>query len=226
MEISESAVCSRLGYRDRSPSASTLPIIKSQITKSHTLIKPAYTYSLKALEGITGEQAFVEGSLVFTSRTVSHVLIGCKQIVVFLVTIGGGLDDEMSRLMEKGNILEATILDAIGTEAVVQTSYRLQEVVKEMARASGYQATVRYSPGYCDWDVSQQQVLFQAIDSVALGVSLTESSLMIPIKSISGILGIGVFNTNIKPPCLVVCDKRESCSHKRPTWNPEKQLLL
>ncbi len=224
--IDRNEVCRRLGYKDRSPSASTLSLIDSQIAKADKLIKPIYTYEPKTIERVVGEKTFVAGSLVFNSKTVSYVLSDCKWAAIFLVTIGSNLDEEMSKLMEKGEMLVATILDAVGTEAVAQALYRLQDVVKGIAQANGYQATVRYSPGYCDWDVSQQKVLFQVLDSTSLGVSLTESCFMMPQKSISGIIGIGKFDTTKPPPCLVVCRQRASCIHKRTGWDPEEQWLL
>lgn len=226
VDIDRNEVCRRLGYKDHTPSASTLLLIDSQIARAYKLIKPIYTYELKAIEGVMGQEVFVVGSLVFTSKTVSYVLSDCRWAAIYLATIGSDLDEEMSKLMEKGEMLEAAILDVIGTEAVAQALYKLQDVVKGIAQANGCQATVRYAPGYCDWDVSQQKVLFQAIDSASLGVRLTESCLMIPQKSVSGIIGIGKFDTTKRPPCLVVCSKRASCTHKRVGWDPEKQWLL
>ncbi len=140
-----------------------------------------------------------------------------------LATIGNSLSGEASRLMETGKTSKAVVLDAIGTEAIVQVSYKLQDAIKEIAKANGCQAAIRYSPGYCDWHLSQQKVLFQTIDSASVGVRLTESCLMIPLKSVSGTIGIGKFETTKPPPCLAVCDKRASCTHKRISWNPEKQ---
>ncbi|MEE3446448.1 MAG: vitamin B12 dependent-methionine synthase activation domain-containing protein, partial [Prevotella sp.] len=46
-------------------------------------------------------------------------------------------------------------------------------------------------PGYCGWHVSQQQLLFPLFNGQTCGVTLTDSSLMLPIKSVSGIIGVG-----------------------------------
>lgn len=226
VNIDRDEVCRRLGYQNRSPSAATLSLIDSQIAKAYKLIKPIYTYELKAIEEVRGQDILVEDSLVFTSKTVSYVLSDCRWAAVYLATIGKELDEEMAELMEKGEMLEATILDAVGTQAVAQTLYKLRDIVKGIAKANQCQATVQYAPGYCDWDISQQKVLFQAIDSTSLSVRLTESCLMMPQKSVSGVIGIGKFDTTKPPPCLVVCSKRESCMHKRVGWDPENQSVL
>lgn len=226
IDIDRNEVCRRLGYKSRSPSASTLSAIDSQMDKAYKLIKPVYIYELKTIEEVRGQDILLEGALVFTSKIVSYVLSDCKWAVIYLATIGSALDEEMSRLMEKGEMSEATILDAVGTEAVAQTLYKFRDVIKGIAQVNHSQATVQYAPGYCDWDVTQQRVLFQAIDSDSVGVQLTESCFMIPHKSVSGIIGIGKLETTKPPPCLVVCNKRAFCTHKRVGWDPEERSLL
>ncbi len=223
--IDRNKACQRLGYKGRRPSASTLSLIDSQIEKAYKLIKPVYTYELKAIKHVIGEEVSLGDSLVFSSKTISYILSDCKWGAIYVATIGSDLGEEMSRLLKKEEVLEATILDAIGTEAVAQTLYKLQDAVKEIARANGCHATIKYSPGYCDWHVSQQRILFQTIDSASVGVRLTESCMMIPLKSVSGIIGIGKFDPAKPPPCLAVCSKRASCTHKRIGWDPEKQWV-
>jgi cobalamin-dependent methionine synthase I len=51
--------------------------------------------------------------------------------------------------------------------------------------------TLRYSPGYCGMDLAQQRTLFQLAPAGAAGISLLPSLLMHPLKSISGIVGLG-----------------------------------
>ena len=64
-------------------------------------------------------------------------------------------------------------------------------VLQENIDKLGWKHTNRFSPGYCGWHVAQQQMLFPLFDSHTCGVQLTDSSLMIPIKSVSGIMGVG-----------------------------------
>jgi len=55
----------------------------------------------------------------------------------------------------------------------------------------GMKITNRFSPGYCGWDVAEQHKLFSFFKDNFCGITLTESALMNPIKSVSGIIGIG-----------------------------------
>ncbi|MHB8579979.1 MAG: vitamin B12 dependent-methionine synthase activation domain-containing protein [Ignavibacteriaceae bacterium] len=67
----------------------------------------------------------------------------------------------------------------------------------------GMKITNRYSPGYCNWNVSEQHLFFSLLPQNFCGITLTESSLMLPVKSISGIIGIG---SNVKYS-KYFCDK-------------------
>jgi hypothetical protein len=63
--------------------------------------------------------------------------------------------------------------------------------IEERAAAEGRKITNHYSPGYCGWNVAEQQRLFALLPPGFCGVRLTPSSLMVPIKSISGVIGLG-----------------------------------
>ena len=80
VHLHKDAICRRLGYGDRIPSALTLSLIESQIQQAHKLIKPAYIYELKVIEGIIGDEISVYGSVKFTSRTISYVPTGTKRV--------------------------------------------------------------------------------------------------------------------------------------------------
>ena len=68
----------------------------------------------------------------------------------------------------------------------------MEEALQAFIDKTGWKHTNRFSPGYCGWHVSEQQRLFSLFPTAnPCGIRLTDSSLMIPIKSVSGIIGIG-----------------------------------
>ena len=117
--------------------------------------------------------------------------------------MGNRLEDRVAQLMSEGQMLRATVLDAMGSEAAEKTVGYLQKRVSDFATAEGAAITLRYSPGYCDWDITQQQVLFGAVDSALLAVNLTQECLMVPRKSVSGIIGLGRVEKRLikRSPC-------------------------
>ena len=79
----------------------------------------------------------------------------------------------------------------------------------------GLNITNRYSPGYCGWDVSEQQKLFFLLPENCCGIRLTDSSLMLPIKSVSGVIGVGKTVRKTAYKCAV-CDKEDCYLRRRP----------
>jgi cobalamin-dependent methionine synthase I len=57
-----------------------------------------------------------------------------------------------------------------------------------MEREQGRQMS-RYSPGYGDWDISEQAKLFRLVPGDAIGVHLSETHQMTPEKSVSAMIG-------------------------------------
>jgi Methionine synthase I, cobalamin-binding domain len=137
---------------------------------------------------------------------------GCSQAAIFLATIGEELEGRVAQLMKEGSMLEALIADSIGSAAVEKVADWFENEIRIMAVEKGDKVGWRYSPGYCDWDIMQQKDLFRVFDSKSIGVNLTSECLMVPRKSISGIMGIGKFC--ITSSACRFCNKKD-CPTRR-----------
>lgn len=192
INIDKKEVCRYLGYHNgRRPTSSISSLIDKEIEESYGLIRPVGFYRILEIVRIRRPHIILDNGLMITSKVSSQILSDCLQVAIFVVTIGGNLEEKAAKLMGEGRMLKATVLDAIGSEAADKTACYLHEKIREPANSNGTEVTLRFSPGYCDWDISQQKVLFEAMSSAPLGVALTEGCLMIPRKSISGLFGIG-----------------------------------
>lgn len=114
-----------------------------------------------------------------------------EKIALFLCTAGPDISNISKRLMDEKDMLAGYIFDVIGSVVVERAMDKIQEQFSSEMNASGYKITNRYSPGYCGWKTSEQFKLFKIFPKDFCGVRLSESALMVPIKSISGIIGIG-----------------------------------
>jgi len=194
IEIDKDEVCRHLGYgKDQGPNSSISSLIDEEIEEAYGLIQPSCFYEITDISRIRKPRVMLNDGLTITSEVLSLVLSRCQQVAIFVANIGRSLEERVAQLMKEGQILRATILDAIGSEVAEKTACYLQDKVRELANSNGAEVTLRYSPGYCDWDITQQRVLFQAMNSAPLGVNLTEECLMVPCKSVSGIIGLGHF---------------------------------
>lgn len=214
IDIDSQQVLRIIGYReDYEPPARIACLVDEYVENVHQLIEPLYSYVIRDIELVYGSGAVIEGWITFGSEVVAGLLEQCKQAAIFVVTIGDYLEEMVTWLAEDGMVLQATVLDAIGSSAVEQVADFVQDRIKAIADAQGLYASRRFSPGYCDWNVDQQRMVFQAMNGDTAGVSLTEGCLMLPQKSISGIIGIGSHDVENYNPCKT-CDKSD-CPGRR-----------
>ena len=114
-----------------------------------------------------------------------------RYAALFVCTAGNLYTRLSVQLNEKGDYMEAFIVDAIGSLTVEKAMDNIQQQLNDSLRKDGLLITNRYSPGYCNWALVEQQHLFDLIGENQVGVSLSDSSLMNPVKSVSGIIGVG-----------------------------------
>ncbi len=114
-----------------------------------------------------------------------------EKIAFFLCTAGPGISSISKQLMNEKDLLAGYVFDVIGSVVVERAMDKIQDQFGRVMNDSGYKITNRYSPGYCGWQTSEQFMLFKIFPDNFCGVMLTDSALMDPIKSVSGIIGIG-----------------------------------
>lgn len=110
---------------------------------------------------------------------------------LFICTAGEVTGARSRSLMQSGDLLKGYICDLIGSIMVESAADMMQKELKERMAAEGSNITNRFSPGYCGWNVSEQHILFSFFPDNFCRITLTSSALMSPVKSVSGIIGIG-----------------------------------
>jgi hypothetical protein len=216
IEIDKKQVCQYIGYDDdQHLSARISSLIDDYAEHAHSLINPLFSYVIKDVEWARGSISLIEGSVIFKSRIIARLLEHCPQVAIFVVTIGKYLEETAWQLAKDGLILQATVLDAIGSDAVEKVADFAQDRIKEVAKAQGLVISRRFSPGYCDWNIGQQRMLFYALTGDTVGIRLTGECLMIPQKSISGIIGIGPSKADVEDynPCRTC--RKKNCPGRR-----------
>jgi len=112
-----------------------------------------------------------------------------------LVTLGDSLSDHVSSLFNDGKVALGATLDAAASEGTELAGIHLDGIVLDGARTDGgadaASRILRYSPGYCGWNLTGQRALFAALGPEEIGIHLTDNCLMEPLKSISGVMVMG-----------------------------------
>ena len=126
----------------------------------------------------------VEGRTFSVGRIISRQIRGAEGFAFFVATAGMEFERMQRRLEEKGDMLRVFIADALGSVIAEKTADVMERWLQIFINARGWRHTNRFSPGYCGWHVSEQQKLFPLFGvEKPCGVSLTESSLMVPIRA-------------------------------------------
>jgi hypothetical protein len=133
----------------------------------------------------------VDGLEFLPTKAIAHQVRSAEKLTFFMITAGEGITTWSQRELTEGDPMAGYIIDLIGSEIVVAALDRMQDDLAGKMGKDGFKITNRYSPGDCGWPVTDQQKLFSLFPENFCGITLSESSLMHPIKSISGIIGIG-----------------------------------
>jgi len=133
----------------------------------------------------------IQGKVFNTGKIVTGQLKKADSAALFVCTAGTELEIFSKTQMKAGNMPEGFIADLAGSVTVEKAMDLIQADLASEMQAIGKGISNRYSPGYCNWNVEEQKKLFPLLPDGICNISLNGSSLMHPVKSISGIIGIG-----------------------------------
>jgi len=190
-QIDADEVRRKIGMGNRSSMKPVIEnVVSEAIEKSPALITPLQVSRKFAVVGADDTEIFLEGGISLKGSRVVGGLKGSSHLVFVIVSIGPGIDEMVKRLTEEKKLFEAFVYDAIGSSAAEGLASSFQKEQDEVLIRSNLTSTIRFSPGYCDWPIEGQRMLFDLFGGDTAGVELTPSCLMLPRKSVSGVFGI------------------------------------
>ena len=160
-----------------------------------------------------------EGLDLTFAKTRSGVLCrhlqGCSHIILFGATLGLGLDRLIARYGRTAPA-KALLLQAIGAERIEALCDAFSRKIQADAAADKLGTTPRFSPGYGDLPLELQRDIFRTLNCAGnIGLTLTDSLMMSPSKSVTAIIGIGGEGCQTASGC-------QTCSHQNCTFRGMK----
>lgn len=193
LEIDPKEIITTLGYTEDS-FFEPFPTYLAQAfecCKQLNDIKGAYRI-LKMDEFCSDEKKVCVKNLQFNvGRTIRKELNGAENIAFFVCTAGAEISQLADKLLKGEDPVLGYVYDVIGSAIAEAVGDKIQEAISLSEHEAGRKITNRYSPGYCHWNVTDQHKLFSIFGGTVCDVKLTPSALMHPVKSISGLIGIG-----------------------------------
>ena len=166
----------------------------------------------------------INGTVFSPGKNVVKRLEKAQKAAIFLCTAGEGISAISKLKSAEGNELLAYVIDVIGSVTVDKAANCLLNRIGEEVAVSGYRITASFSPGYCSWSVSEQHKLFSLLAPETCNISLSDTALMKPIKSVSGITGIGRYCESTGNQCDWCNDYKCIFGKIRRNKNPKKNL--
>ena len=187
-------------------------IIDEKIFQAQNLMVPKALYIINDVAEVDDENIYFKNKNQIRVKTFRKNISSIEKMAIALCTIGNIIDEEIYFLNNKGSYTEALILDIIGSVAVEDIANKINFLVCERAEYMGLQTSQRFSPGYGNFDLSEQKNIFKMLNAGEIDVSLTKSLMMVPKKSISFCVYLGKLKKDMPKQCticgLVNCEFR------------------
>lgn len=188
LNLSRKDIYIAMGYRNDTPDADTVRLIDEVLSDITKIGVVRYMYFVAEAQILSEKDVKIGCETFSLGGNIGQYLQGVQKACLYISTAGKEFDDYLQRLKSEGDILKEFIADAIGTVLAELSSSLIAE---ELEREYNLKVSAPYSPGYCGWDIKEQEKLFAMFPDEPCGVTLSESFLMSPVKSVSGFFGLG-----------------------------------
>lgn len=176
-------------------------------------IKPRYVYRTFNIKETYEGMEICGSSLLLKGKDISSHLKGCSRCVLLCATLSSDVD-KLIRTYEAEGMEKALIADSLASAAVEQVC---EEAEKEIREALGnYSYTWRFSPGYGDLPLDIQEEFLNVIDAPKrIGVSVTDSLILIPRKSVTAVMGISENEIPRGRRGCGSCNMKDTCKYRK-----------
>ena len=198
-----------MGYRDNVPESGICDMVDEAVTELVPNAVMRYMYGIVPAEKLSATQIRMGGTIFTPGGIICSYLNGMTEACVFVATAGKEFEEGLRKLGERGDIVNGksfsckfrcdNVAELGGIEqhqfkgggpiGTVLAELAVERLEKDIC--PGKTVSLPYSPGYCGWDIREQQLFFPLFPPEPCGIRLSDSSLMKPEKSISGFAAMG-----------------------------------
>lgn len=176
-------------------------------------IQPRYFYQMENVERLPDRVRLRRTGLDLAGSTALGMLAGCDRAVLLACTLGARFDAKLLAIQAR-DMAKAVIYDALGSAFVEAGCDQAERDIA--ARFPDLFLTDRFSPGYGDLPLDIQPALCAALDTGRrLGVTVTPSLLMNPVKSVTAVIGLSDTPQPARVRGCGACNLRETCQFRK-----------
>jgi hypothetical protein len=172
------------------PTADVRALFDDALTLGQTLMAPRAVVRWCPVDQ-DGDRLHV-GGVVLDIPDVARHWGSIEHVAAAIITVGEPIERRVAELWEARELPLAMMLDSVASGAVESLAEYINDLLCQHGESVGLRVTNRISPGYARWSVEGQRSLFAVCPGDAIGVRLSATCYMTPVKSISLLAGAGV----------------------------------
>ncbi len=177
------AVLAQLRMQPDSPAGPRVTVLVERVEQT---VRPKALYRACQVTSSDAGRVKING-VEFHSRTLAALLQSIDQVFVYVVTCG---PEASAPLPANRGAFERLAHDAISNQMLRQSCHEFERRIAQQYHLEG---TATLGPGAGDgvlWPIEDQRALFSLLGDTetSIGVSLTDDHMMLPMKSLSGVL--------------------------------------
>lgn len=192
-QYNRSLILSRLGYKPGTTGFDEYfrKLLDSAVQRAESLCSLVLAYRMVDIAEHGEGTIRLEDGTVLSGKALSRLLSQSQKVVLMASTAGPHIMEEIRTLMDSGRAGEAVIMDAAASEIADAGLDFLMDYIATYMRRQGKTLTRhRFSPGYGDFNIGQQAHFARLLDIGRLGISMTDTCMLIPEKSVLAVAGV------------------------------------
>ena len=187
-KIDKTEVLRYMGHKGQSIDDNLNMQIERNIDLCHKISSPRWTYGYFDIDFAPDSVCIKDSGIVLKGHDIYDHLFGARKCVIMAVTLGMELEKRLLQL-ERTSMTDALILDCAANVYAENVAEYVQSIITKELKDK--HTNYRYSPGYGDFAIETQNSLIPLLQcEKRIGLTVTPSSIMIPRKSITAVMGV------------------------------------
>ena len=185
-----------------------------KITKQK--INPRYTFRVYSIKQKYKGIIELEGTnLILESNDLYEILKDCNECILMAATLGINIEKDIKKY-SCTELTKEIIIDSCATTAIEEVCDRVQNEIENNILKNGQYLTFRYSPGYGDLSIEKNTEILTILNGQKeIGLTITNSGIMIPRKSVIAIIGITDKKVEQDKTSCSTCKNKSKCKFKK-----------
>ena len=216
ISIDREEVLRYLEYKGQDIDNNLVEIIEECRNIAKDRINPRYTFRVYSIKQKYKGIIELEGTnLILESNDLYEILKDCNECILMAATLGINIEKDIKKY-SCTELTKGIIIDSCATTAIEEVCDRVQNEIENNILKNGQYLTFRYSPGYGDLSIEKNTEILTILNGQKeIGLTITNSGIMIPRKSVIAIIGITDKKVEQDKTSCSTCKNKSKCKFKK-----------